>query len=286
MENLGSGMDDLVGMRSSVRPIAETRLLFRNAKLSPLGGISACGLIRGGVGVLEPTRVLGTYALVYVTFGGGSYRTADAALTVSAGDLMIVLPNVGHWYGPEQNQPWDEVHIVFEGAVFDSWRSSALLDPSHPILRLEPIDYWLRRIVEAAGTGNGGNARKALQEVIQLQQFLTDAVMHGRSDSNEMEWLSEAKGLIGLGMNDRTVAEGLGLTYETFRKRFAQLAGYPPGEYRGSLVIAEACRLLSDSDVTIREVSRRLGFSDEFYFSRRFKKAVGLSPNQFRQRHR
>jgi phosphopentomutase len=47
----------------------------------------------------------------------------------------------------------------------------------------------------------------------------------------------------------------------------------------------EAAReLLSGDELSVRECAEILGYSDQFYFCRVFKKHVGLSPAQFRRK--
>jgi AraC-like DNA-binding protein len=48
-------------------------------------------------------------------------------------------------------------------------------------------------------------------------------------------------------------------------------------------IMHEASRLLLQSKLTAGEVSERLGFCDQFYFSRRFSAFFGISPREFRK---
>jgi AraC family transcriptional activator of pobA len=50
-------------------------------------------------------------------------------------------------------------------------------------------------------------------------------------------------------------------------------------------VLLEAARLLRFSDLTIKEIAARLGFSDQFAFSKAFKRQRGESPLDFRGRY-
>jgi AraC-like DNA-binding protein len=43
-----------------------------------------------------------------------------------------------------------------------------------------------------------------------------------------------------------------------------------------------ACHLLDNSDMSIKAVAAALGYSDPLYFSRLFKKTLGLSPRAYR----
>ena len=43
--------------------------------------------------------------------------------------------------------------------------------------------------------------------------------------------------------------------------------------------------LLSDPTIKIYEVSSLVGFEDEKYFSRQFKRIVGSSPKEYRNQH-
>ena len=47
-----------------------------------------------------------------------------------------------------------------------------------------------------------------------------------------------------------------------------------------------AAQQLQSSDVLVKQVSARLGFSDPFHFSRSFKRVFGISPDSFRQHQR
>lgn len=57
------------------------------------------------------------------------------------------------------------------------------------------------------------------------------------------------------------------------------------GMYLTNYIMAEklsvACRLLRESDVSVAEVSQRVGFTDQQYFSKLFKKKMGMAPKEY-----
>ena len=72
---------------------------------------------------------------------------------------------------------------------------------------------------------------------------------------------------------------GLSSNYfgEAFKKAFGQSAT----DYLTELRIGHAKQLLRDTDLLLRDIARKVGYSDEFYFSRKFKKEVGVSPSSY-----
>lgn len=104
---------------------------------------------------------------------------------------------------------------------------------------------------------------------------------------DERLWLDRACELLGqegsVGLNYRTLAAKLGVSYEVFRHRFRRLTGTAPRRYRQFRLMQAACRFLCTTRCTIAEIALKLGFCDEFHFSRSFKKVVGQNPRAFRQ---
>jgi len=49
--------------------------------------------------------------------------------------------------------------------------------------------------------------------------------------------------------------------------------------------ITEAKKLLKNPEMNISEIAYQLGFSDPLYFSKYFKKEVGVAPVQYRKEH-
>ncbi len=70
-------------------------------------------------------------------------------------------------------------------------------------------------------------------------------------------------------------------------KLFYSLMGVRPIEYINRKRIERAQRLLLCDNDIIDNIARKVGFSDWIYFSRVFKKQVGITPGQYRkQKHR
>jgi AraC family transcriptional regulator, transcriptional activator of pobA len=62
------------------------------------------------------------------------------------------------------------------------------------------------------------------------------------------------------------------------------LLGMPAGEVIRNRVILEAKRLLVNLDLSISEISFQLNFNDNSYFTKFFKKYVGVTPEDFRKK--
>ncbi len=65
---------------------------------------------------------------------------------------------------------------------------------------------------------------------------------------------------------------------------FREELGQSVSAYIEELLMSEAQTMLLYSDASVGEISERLGYCDQFYFSRRFKLRFGVSPREYRRR--
>lgn len=63
---------------------------------------------------------------------------------------------------------------------------------------------------------------------------------------------------------------------------FKKESGITYTEYLTNLRIKQACRLLGTTDTKIVDIAEMVGFHDYFYFTRVFKKVMGMSPTEYR----
>ena len=75
-----------------------------------------------------------------------------------------------------------------------------------------------------------------------------------------------------------------GLAERTFARRFQQATGLSPLEYVHTLRLEEAKQHLETGDEVIEAIAQAVGYEDAAYFSRLFRRKVGLSPAQYRRR--
>ncbi|MBW4084974.1 AraC family transcriptional regulator [Paenibacillus sp. S150] len=81
-------------------------------------------------------------------------------------------------------------------------------------------------------------------------------------------------------------ARSLGLSPVQLTRRFREAFGETPSAYLKSLRLAKARTLLKDSGLTLAQIAERCGYENGFYLSRVFTDASGISPAEYRKRHR
>lgn len=72
-----------------------------------------------------------------------------------------------------------------------------------------------------------------------------------------------------------------GMSLWHYSHQFKHWVGKSPIDYLNSIRINKAKEQLLQSGMRVKEVASQVGFEDEFYFSRKFKKAAGISPKEY-----
>ncbi|MBQ6598430.1 MAG: helix-turn-helix transcriptional regulator [Lentisphaeria bacterium] len=75
-----------------------------------------------------------------------------------------------------------------------------------------------------------------------------------------------------------------GCGVHTLMRLFRKHLGITPSAYRERLRFEQACRLLHTTDLSVKEISERLGYCDQLYFSAAFRKRAGCPPTVYRRK--
>ena len=131
-------------------------------------------------------------------------------------------------------------------------------------------------------------ARQAQRNFFHEIRNLSEAVSY--SDSRELKLSDELIVQAKIWMQDNLskhsllsyLPEKLGVQKRTLNRRFKIATGKTPGEYLNEVRMNFACDLLKNTDLSILEIASFSGFSDNSWFSARFKQWSGSTPKAYR----
>jgi transcriptional regulator GlxA family with amidase domain len=75
-----------------------------------------------------------------------------------------------------------------------------------------------------------------------------------------------------------------GLPDRSFIRRFSQATGLTPLSYIHALRLEEAKQMLETGDVAVEAIAKEVGYEDTSFFTRLFRRKVGLTPAKYRLR--
>ncbi|UVI27451.1 AraC family transcriptional regulator [Paenibacillus spongiae] len=71
-----------------------------------------------------------------------------------------------------------------------------------------------------------------------------------------------------------------------YTRIFKEITGQIPLDYLNGVRIDRASQLLLTTDDRLFDIAQHVGFNNEYYFNRRFKQKLGITPGQYRRHHR
>lgn len=98
-----------------------------------------------------------------------------------------------------------------------------------------------------------------------------------------LQAISYMQNKVSIQLTAEQIAQELFISRHQLQKHFKAETGFTVGEYLDKLLVYRATQLMVDPQLSLREISEQLGFCDQFYFSRRFKKLTGQTPSEFRK---
>ena len=243
---------------------------------------------------MQKGRVLHEYQLLYVTQGKGTFRSAagpSEGVTVEKGTMILLRPGELHSYCPDTSTGWTEYYIGFEGAAFDRLIDRLGLGKGQqvwPIGLHSELAQLYRRALEVAAD-NKTAPQPLLTGIVQHMIGLLNYLLRNRT-GHATDLLEQSVEKAKIIMDERVsgeidlydLASELNLSYSWFRKTFKEYTGHSPARYYQLLKLRRAQRLLSDTELSIKEIAYSLGYKSTEHFFSIFKKHTGCTPTAYR----
>jgi AraC-like DNA-binding protein len=239
-------------------------------------------------------RILQEYQINYITEGEGIMETREGSFPIREGSVILLRPNVWHRYKPLRQTGWVEHYVGFMGEIAERMIRSSVILTDSPVLQIgfqENIINSFRDILNHVQTERPGFHQVCSGLVIQiLGQIISTKKNENFQHSLIEKTIQKACTIIrdnpSKNLNIEDLARDLGVNYSLFRKAFKKYTGLSPMQYHTSLRLKQAIYLLTNTDLSVKEISFDLGFCSVFYFSKLFKLKTNQTPSEYRRGNR
>jgi AraC-like DNA-binding protein len=231
------------------------------------------------------------YIVIYCLDGRGWYRAIGQTWHIEKGQVLFVQRDIPHAYGSDGSDPWSIQWAHFRGDLAQPYLDLINITPEKPVCTIgvqpsisvlfnEAINvmksgYSLHHLVKISSL-----IQQALSQIAFLTAYSLPLGSIGLHVGNVIEYML-ANITRRCTLDDFAAQACLSRSY--FSRQFRKKTGYAPVEYFIRLKMQRACELLETTHMTVGEISRGLGYQDQYYFSRIFKKIVGVHPTQYRE---
>lgn len=238
------------------------------------------------------------YQLIFAQRGRYRCTLNDTALELRPRDLLIVKR--GDWHEDIFESKLRYLAINFDLAGGEHGPVGDILfnvgvEPAQQIIRGPNEDIWrlLERMQEESGREDHFVAH--IENALLLQLFwwlvrsLPPAVLSpiflqrsaAQAFSEKLRRLFEQH--LAENLSAAAIASKLGVSVRTLTKRCQEVAGRPPARAFMHYKMDYAAHALRQSDIPIKEISHRLGFQNQYHFSRVFRRYLGTPPSSYRE---
>ncbi|SEQ24436.1 two-component system, response regulator YesN [Lachnospiraceae bacterium NE2001] len=242
-----------------------------------------------------------------------SYNEALDSLAQSSGSV-IHSADLAAGAEYEEDYPVDKENVLFDaikrgemdtalvaGNQFFDWMTSKY-DGYSDDIKLKTLEFVLRAETIAYEKGTGVYKFRSRQDYLsiinrtesydKLRKWFTDKIsevcqnVKSRRENRSSGVIDKARDYINANYQKDIsldeVSREINISPYYFSKVFKEATGQNFIDYLTGLRIEKAKELLDNTDMSMKEICVEVGYSNPNYFSRIFKKIVGVSPTEYR----
>ncbi|RXZ80925.1 AraC family transcriptional regulator [Paenibacillaceae bacterium] len=224
------------------------------------------------------------FSFEYIIDGSGVLEINSQTLHPQKNDVYILTRNSDHVYYSSEDHPWTKIWIVFYGEFAEYLFSQYLPEDTYIVKNCNILSY-MNEIINISSASH-----KSYSEVIDEVSVTLLKIFLRLKNHLEHKVLTAAEQIKlcldvnienRLDLND--VCTQLGYSKNYIIKLFRETYGITPYAYFRKQKIELAKHFLQHTQLNINEISVRLNFADQHYFSSTFRAILGISPSEYRK---
>jgi len=229
------------------------------------------------------------YILLYCLAGEGWIKINGKTIPLTPNTAYIIPENTGHKYKSSLTDAWSIYWIHFGGAYaktlynrFSTATAAAIKIPFD-----ETRITLLNEIIKLLESDLSDEKIEVTH--FKLIALLSSFCYSNTLDSNIEDKISHSIDFMKANLNKIVTIEFLAkqacFSISRYSQLFKHKTAYSPIQFFIRLKIQKSCEYLYLTNLNINEICKEVGFDDPYYFSRMFKKQIGVSPMQYKKTH-
>ncbi|WP_295959382.1 AraC family transcriptional regulator [uncultured Alistipes sp.] len=234
------------------------------------------------------------YTFIYCTWGAGYVAINGLKFALRANQYIVLPKGVPYSYGADENDPWSIYWVRFDGEkgkIYARIMSSPTTVLPSVYSRIEQrLDIFENAYAVLCGElslERLNYANIAFAHFIasflfvDLLQTSGDQPSHAEGMINRITHYMNENAERRLTLKDMARYAGYSESY--FYRQFVRQTSMSPIDYFIRVKINKASIYLIKTSMTISQIAAKLGFGSADYFSRTFRRIVGISASEFRK---
>ena len=235
-------------------------------------------------------RVLPEFQMIYITSGEGAFTCCGKKYQVKPGCIMLVTPGIKHAYKPLKETGWKEYWVGFKGAYFSKLLEKGRLSAEHIFFQTglhDSIISFFNQIFDEVRSQRPLYQLKTCALILSIIAEVLTRERRNEQPNYFEKIVAKAKYLmesnIYSDINLPAISEQLGISTSRLNEVFKTYTSMTPYQYYIHIKIHKAESLLEQDGLSVKDAAFRMGFEDQYYFSRLFKNKTGFSPSDWKK---
>lgn len=235
------------------------------------------------------------FIIHFILSGKGTFRCGKKLYALEAGDAFVICPDHIAYYEADIDDPWHYLWVGFNGVKAPKIIHSAGLSYDNPIFHYD-TDNFFKDAIQKMASFTKLSLETDLSRLSYLYLFLSKLIeIAPKSNTislyepNIERYVISAVDYIEVNfygnISVNNLADYIGISRKYLCTIFKNALGQTPIEYIIKTRMENACHFLTNHDLSIAEVATSVGYSDQFGFSKQFKKIIGQCPSYYRSNH-
>lgn len=235
------------------------------------------------------THIPTSSSFEYILEGKGFIEIEGRRYEVKAGDCVItrigLYDRIVKSYGSSKEDPYVKLWLISRGRFIDSlFEAFGVTD--RVIVRKINLYPVFQKFMSRLQTG-GYSFSLATHTILDIMNAMFSGKVETEQDGDSLVW--HIKHYIESRFREELTLSGtasaFGMNENAFKRFFLKNFGTTFAKYVASEKLEYAKNMLENTDLTVTEIARDLGFCDQSYFSARFKRTYGCYPSEYKKRH-
>ncbi len=232
------------------------------------------------------------YCIHHIMSGKGTYVADEKIYHLKEGDSFILYPDTEVKYYADSEEPWEYAWAGFMGTDAAAMVRATDFRKKKPVLSSDKIPGQLVRkhldqIYKVRGTTYEAAAAMTGALYTLLAVFMHYSSHEEQRKERQQFYVERAKDYIASSYSYPITVEEIaaytGISRSYLFRSFQTHQQQSPKEYLTAYRIRQACQLLRETDLSVAAVAYSVGFEDNLYFSKAFKKQMQVSPSEYRK---